>query len=255
MTLNGFCLVPGCHDPERRTPPRGWRRVRDTLPDGVNSRQHKDGSVLCQRIIEIGSAGVPPAKGWYSRDYLPHCDSPGLIQMITFRLADALPEQVVKRIKLETPTDIARHRKIEEWLDAGHDQCVLRSPENAAIVEQSLCHFDGVHYFLLAWCIMPNHVHVLVETLNKRSLAGILHAWKSYSAKQINQQAGRTGTLWQREYFDRYIRDDRHLLAAIDYIHHNPVKAGLVAKPELWCFSSARYKYENGRRDAGAPGI
>ena len=46
-----------------------------------------------------GSAGVPPAKNWYSRGYLPHFDHPGLIQSITFRLADALPAQVMERLR------------------------------------------------------------------------------------------------------------------------------------------------------------
>mgnify|MGYP005848753209 CR=1 FL=1 len=200
-----------------------------------------------------GSDGVSPAnvrantqsaKGWYSRDYLPHLDTPGLLQMITCRLADALPAQVIERIKQQTPNASERQKKIEAWLDAGHGSCHLRHPANAAIVEQAFCHFDGERYRLLAWCVMPNHFHALIETLPNHPLADVVHSWKSYSSKQINQRLGRTGTFWQREYFDRFIRDDQHLLAVINYIHQNPVKAGLCKNPMDWPFGSARYTHE-----------
>lgn len=209
-------------------------------------------------------------KGWYSRSYLPHCDAPGLIQAITFRLADALPKAVLERIKREARDDKDKQQRIEAHLDAGHGSCLLREPHLASIVECALLHFDGKRYRLLAWCIMPNHVHVLIETLaqapsraggtpalqedfphtERRHLAGlcdrslslsaIIHSWKSFSAKEINKSLARQGTVWQREYFDRYIRDDHHLAAAIAYILDNPVKAGLVARAEDWPFRNAR---------------
>jgi putative transposase len=198
-----------------------------------------------------GSAGVSPAnepaqaksaKGWYSRDYLPHLDAPGLLQMITCRLADALHAQAIELIKQQTSNDIERQKKIEAWLDAGHGSCHLRDPANAAIIEQTFWHFDGDRYHLLAWCVMPNHFHVLIETLPQHRLAAIIHSWKSYSSRYINKRLGRTGTFWQREYFDRYIRDDQHLAAVIRYIHRNPVQAGLCQKAADWPFGSARFE-------------
>ncbi len=192
-----------------------------------------------------GSAGVSPAhgapRGWYSRRYLPHCDTPGLIQAITFRLADALPKAVLQRLDT-LDNDAERRRAIEAGMDAGHGACYLRDARCANIVEQSLFHGDGHRYRLLAWCIMPNHVHVLIEVMPEVSLATILQGWKSWTAKEINRVVGRQGVLWQREYFDRYIRDDRHLAAVIRYIHANPVKAGLVSTPEQWRYSSARFE-------------
>jgi hypothetical protein len=65
-------------------------------------------------------------------------------------------------------------------------------------------------------------------------------SWKSFTAKAINRRLGRTGTVWMRDYFDHYIRDDRHLAAVVAYIHANPVKAGLVDHEEAWPHSSAR---------------
>jgi REP element-mobilizing transposase RayT len=74
-------------------------------------------------------------------------------------------------------------------------------------------HFDGQRYRLLAWVVMPNHVHVLIETMTGHTLAAVLHSWKSYTAKEANRLLGRTGDFWQPEYFDRFIRDDRHFLS------------------------------------------
>ncbi len=187
-----------------------------------------------------GSAGVSPAKNWYSRGYLPHLDQPDLIQSITFRLADALPASVVESLS-QTCSDDAQFREaLEAYLNAGHGKCLLREQTHAEIVENALLHFDGQRYRLLAWVIMPNHVHVLIETKAGYPLPAVIHSWKSYTAKAINQALGQQGELWQREYFDRFIRDDRHLRAVIDYIENNPVKAGLVKTAQEWRFGSAR---------------
>lgn len=186
-----------------------------------------------------GSAGVPPAKGWYSRGYLPHVDAPGLFQSITFRLADSLSPDVLERLAQQALDDVERRKHIETLLDAGHGECWLKRQQIAQIVENALLHFDGERYRLIAWCIMPNHVHVLIETRAGHPLAEVVHSWKSFTAKAINQCLGRSGEVWQREYFDRYIRDDRHLQAAIDYIESNPVKAKLAQSAESWRFSSA----------------
>ena len=99
-------------------------------------------------------------KAWYSRNYLPHCDVPGLVQMITYRLVDALPKEVLVRLAAEK-NPAKKREKIEAWLDRGQGVCWLRDPRCAVIVEQALHYFDGQHYRLLAWCVMPNHVHVL----------------------------------------------------------------------------------------------
>ena len=184
---------------------------------------------------------LPTHRGWYSRGYLPHFDRPDLLQMITFRLADALPAE--KRAEweqmLRITDDTARRKRIERYLDASYGSCSLRDPRIARLVEDALLHFDGRRYRLLAWVIMPNHVHVLVETLPGYPLAEVAHSWKSFTAKEANKILGRSGALWQREYFDRFIRDERHLAHAICYIHDNPVKAGLVQQAEDWPYSSA----------------
>jgi putative DNA methylase len=193
-----------------------------------------------------GSAGFQPAKGWYSRNYLPHLDAPGLLQSVTFRLHDALPEEVVERLAGELKrgeiSDTEKRRRVEAYMDAGHGACWLRRADIAELVQGALWHFDGQRYRLLAWCVMPNHVHVLIETVEGYPLHQVVHSWKSYTANLANQWLGRDGPFWYRDYFDRYVRDAEHFARVVFYIENNPVKAGLVARAEEWRFSSVNYR-------------
>ena len=179
-------------------------------------------------------------KHWHSRGYLPHCDTPGLLQAVTFRLADSLPAEALLNLQQEATNDVEKRKRIEALLDSGYGACWLKQPEIAGIVENSLLHGDGQAYRLLAWCVMPNHVHGLIETCDGSPLSGVLHSWKSFTAKAINLYLNHSGTVWMPDYFDRYIRDDHHLAATIAYIHANPVKAGLVKNEGEWLYSSAR---------------
>jgi putative transposase len=182
--------------------------------------------------------------GWSDRGYLPHRDEGGLKQSVTFRLADSFPSD--KRDEWEKLFAICddedRLHQIEEWLDKGAGSCALREPEAASIVQEALLFFHEQRYRLIAWCIMPNHVHVLFETFEGHPLGRVIHSWKTFTAREINRLRGTHGSLWQEDYFDRYIRDDRHLHEEIRYIENNPVAAHLVKKPEDWPFSSAGYR-------------
>jgi putative transposase len=189
--------------------------------------------------------------GWRSRGYLPHLESGQTIQSVTFRLNDALPAQVVERLEQEIsqlpehdrPQD--KRRRIDHLTDAGYGSCVLGNTNVAHVVEQGLFIGDGTKYRLLAWVIMPNHVHVLIEPLPNASLGRIVQSWKSYSGRWINAHylqiglTSRMNPVWQREYWDRFIRDQAHYQWAVDYIHANPVKAGLVDQAHKWRWSSA----------------
>jgi REP element-mobilizing transposase RayT len=141
--------------------------------------------------------------------------------MVTFRLADSLPAQVMEELRQERSlqTDADRRQRAEAYLDAGHGACHLRDPAVARMVENTLLHHDSERYRLLAWSIMPNHVHVPIELAPGYPLAKVLHTWKSYSAHAANRMLGRSGACWQIEYWDRYIRSETHLRKAITYIH------------------------------------
>ena len=194
-----------------------------------------------QQIKDGGRDARAPAsrhapKYWHSRGYLPHCDVPGLLQFITFRLADSLPADAFEGLCQDSDE---RNSRIEELLDAGYGECLLQHSEVAVIVENALLHFDGQRYLLLAWCVMPNHVHLLIQTCEEWNLSDLLHGWKSFTSHAINSHLGRNGAVWMVDYFDRYIRDDLHLAAVIEHIHGNPVKAGLVDDEKSWPYSSA----------------
>lgn len=188
-------------------------------------------------------------KGWYSRGFLPHLDQPNLYQSVTFRLHDSVPAEVVQRWKEELcweeglPVDAdavvkLRHR-IVTYEDAGYGACWLLDRQIATLVQNALLHFDGQRYQLIAWCIMPNHVHVMLKTLPGHPLDKIVHSWKSFTAQQANKLLARTGHFWARDYYDRYIRDDQHFRQTIVYIEQNPVKAGLAQVANAWEFCSA----------------
>jgi REP element-mobilizing transposase RayT len=214
------------------------------LRNGVLYTADRGGGALVDANTQIG---VP---GWHSRGYLPHFESPEATQHVTFHLADSLPKEVLLRLDAELKThpeekrDAERRKRVEAWIDAGHGSCILRNPAIAKMVQGSLLSFDAQRYRLLAWVVMPNHVHALFHPMNGWTIAKIVASWKKFTASKIWDHHRLTGEgpsppIWHREYWDRYIRDQRHFEQAIEYIHLNPVKAGLVATPESWPWSSA----------------
>jgi putative transposase len=180
-------------------------------------------------------------RGWYNRGYLPHFDTDDRPQMITFRLADSLPRDVVERLVAETEDDEPeRHERFQEFLDRGRGSCVLERPECAEIVVENLEFHDGDRYRLLDWVVMPNHGHVTYDQPTV-PMATIVHGWKSYTSNRIKEVLGTKGDgkpLWQAGYHDRYARDHQHLSNMQRYIFLNPVRAGLVDNPFDWPHSS-----------------
>src|ERR1051325_4082187 len=133
-------------------------------------------------------------------------------------------------------------RRVEVYLDQGHGACYLKEPQVAAMVQNALLFHDRHKYPLIAWVLMPNHVHVLCTPCPGQSLANIMHSVKSFSSSEANKMLDRSGRFWQKEYFDRYIRNAREFSKTVAYIDHNPVKANLCERPEDWPFSSARFR-------------
>src|SRR5262245_11901081 len=106
-------------------------------------------------------------QGTYSRGYVLHFDHAGVIQAVTFRLADALPQGVSTHLEFE---DYDGH------LDRGLGSCWLQRPDVAAIVAGALRVFDGERYVLGPWVIMPNHIHVLLRPFAGYALSTIVHS-------------------------------------------------------------------------------
>ncbi|HXC98764.1 MAG TPA: hypothetical protein VN048_05440 [Verrucomicrobiae bacterium] len=205
--------------------------------------------------------------GWHQRGYLPHCDFPGLTQFVTFRLADSMP--ATRRREWEHLIKIEDSRKkrseLEGYLDRGLGVCHLRDMKLASTVEDALRHFHGNRMELLAWCVMPNHVHVLAR-IWQTPLCKLVLSWKRYIATSAGASSterrpparregvkpsgalARRGALlvqrlrWQRDYWDTFMRDEEQERTAIRYIENNPVKAHLCRSPEEWPCSSARFR-------------
>ena len=190
------------------------------------------------------------AGGWYSRGYIPHFDVIGLTQHVVFRLFDSLPQNVLAQWEeelkhlSEKDADLERRLRIEHYLDQGYGSCYLREATVAELVQNALLFFDDQRYQLHAWCVMPNHVHVLFTALAGHELGKIVHSWKSFTANEANRHLEREGQFWQKEPYDRYIRNERHFRNAVEYIENNPVKAGLCAMPADWPWSSAALAWE-----------
>ena len=187
--------------------------------------------------------------GWHSRGYLPHFDGGELAQFMTFRLFDSLPKAVLiqwkEDLKLEKSAEAESimRRRVEAYLDQGHGSCYLRNVEVATMVQSALLFHDRLKYRLSAWVVMPNHVHLLCTPLG-HSLAQIMHSIKSFTSSEANKMLNRKGRFWQKEYFDRYIRNARHYAKVVAYIDNNPVKANLCKRASDWPFSSAYFRKE-----------
>jgi REP element-mobilizing transposase RayT len=188
--------------------------------------------------------------GWRSRGYLPHFDGADIPQSITFRLADSFPIELLRKWQEELDalpaedSDLERRSRIEDYLDRGTGEALLSRPEIAEVVECAFLYFDDERYRLHAWTIMSNHVHVLFTPATGLDLAQILHTWKSFTAQKANRMLGRKGAFWHAEYFDRFVRDEKHFAAALMYIEGNPVKAQLCDKSSEWPFGSARLRMD-----------
>ncbi len=203
--------------------------------------------------------------------HLPHWFQKGGTYGVTFRLHDSIPQSVLlhyqsakkdliaKRLKALEINDLAlinicddRLRElyqehIETALDKGFGENWMKKAEIAAIVADAIQHFAGERYELGAWCVMPNHVHMIVRPLGDHALPDILHSIKRHTALMANKALGREGAFWQKESYDHIIRDEDDFWNQTNYIERNPMAARL----EDWEFCS-KYKTMAWRLESAA---
>jgi putative transposase len=218
---------------------------------------------------------LPPKILYQNR--LPHIAPLGACFFVTFRLGDSLPQPIVSQLrherdtiinqlKAENPDDlneqiyqVHKHyfRKFDHQLDQfRYGRCYLRQVKIAEIVIEQIHQHDGKWYELQAYCIMPNHVHLLLDTglqIENHSgadpfLSGeyvqldrIMQSIKGTSSRYSNQFLNRTGTFWQKDSYDHFVRDPLEWSRIRAYILNNPVKAGLVDDWEKWEASYCKY--------------
>lgn len=202
----------------------------------------------------VPESSLPDAEFHQYERHLPHWRKPGACYISTFRLRDSLPAGIVAEMKAEEqiwqqrlaaaalqnegrlpPDEMAawlefqwvRLRKLDLLLDEGHGECLLRHQENRAPLVEALHHFDSSRVEMLAYAIMPNHVHTLCRPLPGHELESLTGSWKRVSSQRIHRLLGRTGPLWQDESWDRIIRDSEHYATAVRYIAKNPLVAHL----------------------------
>lgn len=203
----------------------------------------------------------------FYRRHLPHFQPPGAILFVTFRLYNSLPLAVIEALRQEVEilekafmnlsvperqrqAYEARKKMFAKW-DAALDQEQqterwLQRDDIAKIVANAMHYLDGKKYNLTAYCIMPNHVHIVFEPLLEKpeqyySLSNIMQSLKGYTAWQANQILGRKGAFWQDESYDHVVRNEQELQRIVEYVLMNPVKAGLVRQPEDWKWSYYKF--------------
>ena len=200
------------------------------------------------------------------RRNLPHIQPPRATLFVTFRLAGSLPGELLNRWQEEADArerllaSLPANEKVERRypeerrffgrydaaLDsAAHGPTWLREPDVAAVVCGMVWEEDGRLYDLLAFTTMPNHAHLVFTPLAREdgevyALSRIMHRLKRRTAWLAKTILGRTGSFWQREFYDHFARDGREMARIIAYVLHNPVKAGLADAPESWPWSFCR---------------
>ena len=192
------------------------------------------------------------------RRNLPHWRQDNATYFVTFRLADSIPRQVLlgwqeeDRIWLKANGILGdlsiprwrsayeslpekrkaeferRHgRRMHIELDRSLGSCILRDEPARREVVNALMHFDGKRVWIGDFVVMPNHVHALLKPLPGMRLEQILASVKGFSSTRLSAAGVKSGRLWQRENYDRVVRDRGELRAWRRYIASNPVKAGI----------------------------
>jgi len=173
--------------------------------------------------------------------HLPHWDAIGQRQFITFRLHGSLPATRIFR-REQVATSGEAFVTMDRLLDKGATgPLYLKRPEIAELVVAAIINSDlrFQRCKLHAFVVMPNHVHLLATQL--APFAKWLAPLKGFTANQANKALGLSGNaFWQNESYDHLVRSDDEFLRIERYIQSNPVKAGLVDKPEHFPWSSAR---------------
>jgi REP element-mobilizing transposase RayT len=202
----------------------------------------------------------------YYRRRLPHYQPKDSILFATFRLTNSLPKEIIAQLhqeRDEREKEIQKESNLEKRLSLieeeqrryfGHFDSYLdristeiRWLENANIaklVYDAILFYNTTEYDVIAFCIMPNHVHLVADMKHKNvPLHNILKRIKTFTALKSNLILNRSRQFWQNENYDHVVRDGNELTRIITYVIENPVKAGLCKKWEDWKWTYVDMKY------------
>ncbi len=199
----------------------------------------------------------------FYRRRLPHIQQDYAVIAITFRLAFTLPNEVLillrkeKMIYQETINKLEKEEKelyrksfrknyyerYDEFLAGIHnDKSYLQNPVFVEIVQDCLHFWHNKRYLLYSYCVMPNHVHLLIEPIKNKDnlvfpISKIMHSIKSYSANKCNGILKENKAFWMHENYDHMVRNENDLMHEFYYILNNPVKAGLTDDYQKWPYT------------------
>ncbi|TDU64254.1 transposase IS200 family protein [Prosthecobacter fusiformis] len=260
-------VMEAANDPGVRAPSPATQQPRSSLgrlsvsasdPCSIKNDSKARSRTPLQRVKEwinhadTGPYFEPAKEIEKHRHGLPHWQQAGKLVFLTWRLADALPQEKLNELRGAKASWEAAHPKpwtveeseafdqifdaqVEHWLAADMGACVLRQWKVREPLRDTLHHGDGHNYDLLSYVIMPNHVHVLFRLRPGSSLESVIQAWKSISSRRIGKILGQMGGLWQEGYRDTLIRGPEHLQRVLHYIEKNPKEASLLAgNSEFW---------------------
>lgn len=215
-------------------------------------------------------------KQFYERRF-PHIQPPDATFFITFRLAGSIPQAVIREYKakkdwlenelkrigrkdnaeqMQSLLEFRRtwFKRFEDILDKAKDSPLwLGNDAVRQIVADKLLEDNPKKYRLDAFCLMPNHVHIVfkpnLSEINlhedktsqrpkfisqEETLSQIMQSLKGVTARKANLILNRTGSFWEAESYDHFIRDDAEFDRIVKYVLNNPVKAGLVENWQDW---------------------
>jgi REP element-mobilizing transposase RayT len=156
---------------------------------------------------------------------LPHLSLIEHYQFITFRTQDSVDQYI---LKISQDTKISNKQKqyrIDQYLDTSENGAYLYGKNIQILKEVILSKEKSNMYHVDAFCVMPNHVHILLK--QKDELANIMKYIKAKSAIELNRNMNRRGKFWLNDYFDKAVRDEKHYNLVYEYILNNPLKAEL----------------------------
>jgi len=191
-----------------------------------------------------------PQKRHFHRRNLPHLYYTEGIYFVTYRLYDSIhPSELAKlQLSIKQLTDTEQKKifkKYDELLDKPYNNIkYLTKKEVAEICKNTILHLDGKDIEVICFCIMPNHIHLVFEIINKNKMVGdIMASIKKFSAREANKALNKIGKFWQAESFDRLVRDEKELYNIIKYVLLNPVNAGLVEDYKDWQYTYCKKEY------------
>ncbi len=194
---------------------------------------------------------------------LPHFQPLESVFFITIRLIGSLPVAIIEMLKEEQEIALKQRDQQKEEISNQKKRYFVRfdefldNPQNgpywliqaeiAGVVTEALHFRDKLDYKLVAYCLMSNHVHFVIDTRDtnetEKPLFRILQSFKRYTARKANVLLNRTGAFWHPESYDHIVRDNGELRRIIWYILQNPVKAGLKQNWQDWPYSYVNDAY------------